>query len=123
MATLLELVQAASDEMALSRPNSVVSARSDETRQVFALINRLGRDLCRQHDWKRLIRQHTITTVDGQKEYPLPDDWKKQIAQTEWDRTNRWPLIGPNNPQDWQSIKSGVVSVGPRIRYRLLGDN
>src|SRR5690606_38503258 len=36
---------------------------NDETRQIFALMNRLGRDLCRQHDWQRLIREHLLSTV------------------------------------------------------------
>jgi len=56
----------------------------------------------------------------GQIQYSLPDDWMKQIPQTEWDRTNRWPLMGPNSPQDWQSFKSGIVYAGPRVRFRIL---
>jgi hypothetical protein len=54
--------------------------------------------------------------------YDLPADWGKQIAQTEWDRTNRWPLMGPQSPQDWQSFKSGIVYAGPRLRFRVLSD-
>ena len=56
----------------------------------------------------------------SQVEYPLPSDWKKQIGQTEWDRTNRWPLMGPQTPQAWQSFKSGIVYSGPRERFRIL---
>ena len=58
----------------------------------------------------------------GQVQYPLPTDWKKQIPQTEWDRTNRWPLLGPQSPQDWQSFKSGIVYSGPRERFRIQGN-
>lgn len=57
----------------------------------------------------------------AQVQYPLPVDWKKQIPQTEWDRTNRWPLLGPQSAQGWQSFKSGIVYAGPRERFRLLG--
>lgn len=56
----------------------------------------------------------------AQVQYPLPSDWLKQIPQTEWDRTDRWPLIGPISPQDWQSFKSGIVYAGPRLRFRIL---
>lgn len=52
--------------------------------------------------------------------YPLPEDWKNQIPQTEWDRTNRWPLMGPQTGQAWQSFKSGIVYAGPRLRWRIL---
>lgn len=53
-------------------------------------------------------------------QYPLPSDWLMQIPQTEWDRTNRWPLLGPKSPQEWQSFKSGIVYAGPRERFRIL---
>jgi hypothetical protein len=64
----------------------------------------------------------TVSLVFGQVNYPLPSDWSKQIPQTEWDRSNRWPLLGPNSPQDWQSFKSGIVYAGPRLRFRIQGD-
>lgn len=57
----------------------------------------------------------------SQVAYPLPVDWLKQIPQTEWDRTNRWPLMGPKSPQEWQSYKSGIVYAGPRERFRIQG--
>lgn len=56
----------------------------------------------------------------AQVQYPLPSDWLAEIPQTEWDRTDRWPLIGPVSPQDWQSFKSGIVYAGPRLRWRVL---
>lgn len=63
----------------------------------------------------------TVSLNLAQVQYALPPDWRKQIPQTEWDRTNRWPLLGPQTPQDWQSFKSGVVYAGPRQRFRILG--
>lgn len=62
----------------------------------------------------------TDSLVFGQVQYPLPSDWLKQIPQTEWDRSNRWPLLGPQSPQDWQSFKSGIVYAGPRLRFRIV---
>lgn len=55
----------------------------------------------------------------SQVAYDLPSDWLSEIPQTEWDRTNRWPLLGPQSPQDWQSFKSGIVYAGPRKRFRI----
>lgn len=54
--------------------------------------------------------------------YSLPSDWLKQTANTEWDRTNRWPLLGPKSAQEWAYLKGGIVSAGPRMRYRIMGD-
>lgn len=55
----------------------------------------------------------------SQVAYNLPSDWLSEIPQTEWDRTNRWPLMGPQSAQDWQSFKSGIVYAGPRQRFRI----
>jgi hypothetical protein len=54
--------------------------------------------------------------------YDLPSDWLKQTPNTEWDRTNRWPLLGPKSAQEWAYLKGGIVSAGPRMRYRIMGD-
>lgn len=54
--------------------------------------------------------------------YPVPSDWAREIPQSEWDRTNRWPLAGPQSSQNWQSFKSGIVYAGPRLRFRILGN-
>lgn len=64
----------------------------------------------------------TVTLTFSQVQYNLPSDWNREIPQTEWDRTNRWPLMGPQSAQDWQSFKSGIVYAGPRERFRILGN-
>ncbi len=58
----------------------------------------------------------------SQNAYSLPADWDRQIPQTEWDRTNRWPLMGPESSQDWQSFRSGIVYSGPRQRFRIANN-
>jgi len=62
------------------------------------------------------------TIVFTQMRYALPDDWARQVPQTEWDRTNYWPLSGPKTAQEWQFIKGGIVSTGPRLRFRIQGN-
>lgn len=64
----------------------------------------------------------TVDLTFSQVQYNLPSDWDREIPQTEWDRTNRWPLMGPQSPQDWQSFKSGIVYAGPRERFRIVGN-
>lgn len=67
-----------------------------------------------------LTTQTGATFQFSQTEYDLPSDWQREIPQTEWDRTNRWPLMGPTTAQDWQSFKSGIVYAGPRQRFRIM---
>jgi hypothetical protein len=69
-----------------------------------------------------MFAENNFTTEDGLAAYPLPADFQRPISQTEWDRKNLWPMIGPETPQQWQWLKSGILSTGPRERFRLVGD-
>lgn len=67
----------------------------------------------------------TATAADlvfTQTKYTLPSDWDRQVNRTQWDKTNHWELIGPKSAQEWQYLKGGIVSTGPRMRYRILGN-
>lgn len=53
--------------------------------------------------------------------YSLPSDFDRYIPHTWWDRTNHWMLVGPISPQFDQWQRSGVVTTGPRLRWRQIG--
>jgi hypothetical protein len=53
--------------------------------------------------------------------YDLPADYDAIIPRTQWDKSKRWELLGPEDAQQWQWLLSGYISTGPRIRWRLLG--
>lgn len=53
--------------------------------------------------------------------YELPSDFDHYIPNTWWDRTNHWMLMGPQSPQFDQWQRSGIVTTGPRLRWRQIG--
>jgi len=109
--------------MGLQQPQAAFDNPSDLTAvQLGALYNATGEMLVKRRVWRRLFREHSFVTVVGQGAYPLPPDFARPISQTEWDRSNLWPMIGPESPQQWQWLKSGILSTGPRERFRLVGN-
>jgi len=54
--------------------------------------------------------------------YPLPLDYETITDNTHWDRTKHWQMLGPVDAQQWQWLKSGYISTGPRVRWRILGN-
>ena len=52
--------------------------------------------------------------------YPLPADFEAITDRTQWDKTKHWEMLGPEDAQQWQWLKSGYISTGPRIRWRIL---
>lgn len=52
--------------------------------------------------------------------YTWPSDFDRQIDRTQWDKTKHWEMLGPETAQEWQWLKSGYISTGPRLRWRQL---
>lgn len=63
----------------------------------------------------------TVTLTFSQVQYAMPSDYDRLIDRTDWDKTQHWEMLGPETAQQWQWLKSGYISTGPRIRYRVLG--
>jgi hypothetical protein len=52
--------------------------------------------------------------------YDLPPDYFTITDRTQWDKSKHWMMLGPDDAQQWQWLKSGYISTGPRIRWRIL---
>jgi len=184
--TLLELVDQVSGELGLSQPPSVIGSTNNQTIQLLALAQRLGKDLVRDFEWQKLVKAYiwqtqnavsttgTITanskiitnipstsalqvgnvitgtgqtpyaeilTIDSstqvtlnapvttstasvsmtfaKQDYDLPAGYDRMISDTNWDRTDHWRNLGTKSSQDWQFLQGGIISIGPRERYRI----
>ena len=62
----------------------------------------------------------TGSVVLAQTAYSLPDDFETITDRTHWNKTKHWEMLGPEDAQQWQWLKSGYISTGPRIRWRIL---
>jgi len=64
-----------------------------------------------------------VTLSFVQTKYAFPADYQRLIDRTQWDKSKHWEMLGPENPQQWQWLKSGYIATGPRIRWRILGNS
>lgn len=185
-ATMLQLVQQATTEMGLSVPTSVAGNTTQEVVQLLGLLNAVGYELQREHQWQRMTQEHVfstaytqttgnltdgsavvtnipsttglssyyqavgtginnatnILTVDSatqvtltqpatesgtgvtitfsQVKYEFPAGFDRLIDRTDWDKSQHWEMLGPETAQQWQWLKSGYISTGPRVRFRQL---
>ena len=53
--------------------------------------------------------------------YSMPSDYAQITDRTMWDKSKHWEMLGPETAQQWQWLKSGYISTGPRIRLRIMG--
>ena len=71
-------------------------------------------------------QQSSATSIGGtvtfsKTKYDLPPDYETITDNTHWDKTKHWQMLGPVDAQQWQWLKSGYISTGPRVRWRILG--
>lgn len=62
-----------------------------------------------------------VTLTFSQTQYAMPSDFDRLVSNTEWDKSKHWIMLGPETSQQWQWLKSGFISTGPRMRFRVLG--
>ena len=184
--TLLELVDQVSGELGLTQPPLVIGSTNNQTIQLLALAQRLGKDLVRDFEWQKLVKAYIwqtqnaisttgnitanstvitnipntaglqvgnvitgtgqtpyaeILTIDSssqvtlnapvttstasvsmtfaKQDYDLPRGYDRMISDTNWDRTDHWRNLGTKSSQDWQFLQGGIISIGPRERYRI----
>jgi len=190
-ATLLQLMQQASSEMGLASPSSVIGNTTQDVVQTLALMQAVGYELQRKHQWQALTVEYqfsapaysytgdvtsgsttlsnlssttglttnptyfqvvgtgipqntylvsvnsgastavmsqaatssatTATLAFSQTRFALPSDFDRLVDRTDWDKTQHWEMLGPETAQQWQWLKSGYISTGPRVRFRPLG--
>lgn len=124
LSTLLEIITRAADELSIDRPTAVVASSTPQIRTLLAHANAAGKDLMRAHSWGALQTLGTITTVVSTSSYALAADYDRMIADTGWDRTNDWMMVGPDTPQINRYLnESGAAQTSTRKRFRLQGTN
>lgn len=63
----------------------------------------------------------SVSLTFSQTKYAMPAAFDRLVNRTEWDKSKHWEMLGPETPQQWQFLKSGYISTGPRVRFRVLG--
>lgn len=61
--TLLQLVNQVQDELGLSRSGTIIGNTDQQVRQFLAYANKVGRDLVRDFEWRRLITENIFETT------------------------------------------------------------
>lgn len=120
LATAQQIIDRAHAELGL--PSSTVgsSLQGQTTGQMLNLINALGDDCVKIHDWQFLQFQQEYTGDGVQSEFDLPADYGRVVNQTVWAANDKRMLYGPLNAQQWGWTQYGIVSTGIYYRYRIL---
>ena len=121
-ATVQSIIDLALAELGL--PSGTVGATNQlqQVTQALALLQGLGSDAVKVHDWQFLTKTATFTGDGATTAFGMPADYGRNVNQTQWALNNKRPMIGPLSPQQWGWTQYGIVSVGVYFRYRIIED-
>lgn len=117
--TALKVLQQVAGELGLPRPVTVTGLEDAQSVQLLALLNSAGNELMLYYPWEQFVKEWEFTTEVDKSDYELPTDYNYFRDQTQWDRTNHWPLMGPKSAQEWAWLKGSLVAPLPRLRFRV----
>lgn len=117
--TLLTICQNAMAEAGLDYPLAITSSTTPDGRQLLALANRIGEELARINSWNYMIREGSITLVEGQQSYSFPADLLYMIPDTTWDTDQRRPVDIPMSPEIWSVYRGWQWIAGLNLRARI----
>lgn len=98
---------------------------------MLALANEEGQELAARYDWQALTKEATFTTVATESQGSITsiitaavsgDAMNSIVNNTIWNRTQRRPVFGPLDNQQWQQLKAMNIS-GPWNQFRIRGGN
>lgn len=117
-----DILKQLSGELGLPLVTIAGGSATPATNQLLAALNAAGNELLTFYPWEQFAKEWPVFTAQGVDQYALPSDWRYFTDQTQWDRTNHWPLLGPKSPQEWAYLKGSMVAGLPRLRFRVMGD-
>lgn len=117
--TVLSAAQTIAQRLQVSAPTSIIGSTDANVILIKAMMEQAAQDIASEYAWPEITREYTFTLATNTASYAVPSDYDRYLTQTLWNRTQKWPLIGPLTPQEWQTYKSGLVTTLPRQRFRL----
>ena len=117
--SLLSIAQECASLIGIPIPNSVIGNNDGNVTLLKNMLDKTVQDLILVFPWPELEREWVFQLVNGQAAYQLPADFDRFQSETFWNRTQRWPLIGPLDAIQWQAFQSGLITSLPRQRFRI----
>lgn len=122
---VLQLIQKFALRVGLAPPVTVLGTTDNRILQILNLLEEEVKDLTSRHNWQVLNREAVHTTINNEDQgniNTLDPGFQFIRNNTIWDTTDRLPVLGPLDGQQWQALKA-ILATGPRYRFRFRGDH
>ncbi len=123
MKSVLSIVQNFRYRTNLSAPTTLIGSTDPDVLQLVHLLNAVCEELRQAKVWAVQKKRHSFSTVSGQANYVLPQDFYSQILRTQWNQTENNPLIGPSSDAMFNCLLYGNSPSSINYTYRIFGSD
>lgn len=125
--TLSQGVQSIAALTGQAIPPDPAGSTDPSVRQMVTAMNQAASELYAIRDWQELRQQMTIQVIADsagqlEKGFPLPDDYGRFVDGTQWAQNQRWPAVGPIQPQGWMTYLVNNLSPTTSIFWQIRND-
>lgn len=122
--SILTIIQQVCGRTNVPVPQTVLGNTDTKILQMLRLLEEEGTDLSKRGDWEGITFEATHTSLAAEDQGALTsiatNGFRHIKNGTLWDRTNKLPILGPFNDQEWQARKA-MTTAWPRYHYRIRG--
>ena len=119
--TVLAIVQQFCGEAGLPQPPGLKGATDANTKNLFAQIKRVLREL-KMYKWPYANKRVSWVSVAGEDQGTILSlfgaDYRSIVADTFWDETEQRPVVGPIADANWEALKTSGVT-GPYYSFTM----
>jgi len=121
--TVLAIVRAVMGRLSLTQPTVVFTSTDRNVIQFKELLQEGAEALSKQGSpsgWQSLQSQQTFITVaqEDQTNTPIPEDFRRFVSDSFFNRTTNRKLSGPLTPQQYQQAQVWPQLVAPYLCWR-----
>ena len=121
--SILDIAKTCAGRLQLVKPTAFVSSTNNNDIFLMEMILQAIQEIRDSFPWPELQKEYPFLTISGMDAYRMPQDLNQILFETMWNRDQKWPLLGPLDPSEWQNYKSGYIAAIPQTQYRVKGWN
>lgn len=126
--TLQAVVQNMAGLLSLPKPADPAGSTDPAVALMVQSANLASLELLNSYEWPGMIREGLIAvttalppTPGESQELPfdLPEDFYRFIDQTQWNKSMRFPAVGPVSPQGWMTYRVFPISANFTLTWQM----
>jgi hypothetical protein len=102
-------------------PAVLFGATTSQALQFLHIFYSVCEEIRTRKYWPGLKKVYTFTLEANRGFYPLPQDFYAAIPGTNWDKTNRWQMLGPLWDNQFSYREYGYVTSENRRGFQIFG--